>query len=253
MSKRTAVVVLVVLFGALFASITSLALESESTQQVALASYETARRQEETTKIKARELAAPAVGVAMVIRENGGLDVLEKLPAINNSEEMEEKVEETGSPETENVEETKVAETEIPAETKEEVKAETEKPSKPEHEASEPENSGLPMDTYENPKYTGDILNSFIGTIEGPSGKETYYNLPMGGVIKNMKQRGFDYEYSVREDGVKLYGGYVMCAANLEERPFGTLVQTSLGLGIVCDTGGFAKYNRMQLDIAVDW
>ena len=91
------------------------------------------------------------------------------------------------------------------------------------------------------------------GRIQGPSGEETYYNLPMDGVISIMRSCGYDYEYSVREDGVKLYGGYVMCAANLDLRPRGSLIQTSLGMGIVCDTGGFAYSNPTQLDIAVTW
>jgi hypothetical protein len=31
------------------------------------------------------------------------------------------------------------------------------------------------------------------------------------------------------------------------------LVETSLGTGLVCDTGGFATNNIYQIDIAVDW
>ena len=64
---------------------------------------------------------------------------------------------------------------------------------------------------------------------------------------------GYDYEYWVRDDGVKMLGDYVMVAANLNLRPRGSLVETSLGTGIVCDTGGFAKKNPTQLDIAVTW
>jgi hypothetical protein len=60
-------------------------------------------------------------------------------------------------------------------------------------------------------------------------------------------------DYWVREDGVKMLGPYVMVAANLNTRPRGTVVETSLGLGIVCDTGDFAKKNPMALDIATDW
>lgn len=102
-------------------------------------------------------------------------------------------------------------------------------------------------------EWTGPILTPSAGTIQGPSGKETYYNLDMSGVVSAMIVKGYNYEYWVRDDGVKMFGSYVMCAANLDLRPKGTLVQTSLGMGIVCDTGGFAHSNTTQIDIAVNW
>lgn len=99
-------------------------------------------------------------------------------------------------------------------------------------------------------------LTATGGVYAGPSGKETYYNLNMKGVVKIMRNLGYseeEYPYWVREDGCKMLGDYIMVAANLEERPKGTIVETSLGDAIVCDTGGFAKNNRTQLDIAVNW
>lgn len=113
-------------------------------------------------------------------------------------------------------------------------------------------------ETYEETEpeeyyWDGPVLTASAGRIQGPSGEETYYNLPMGGCIALMEDLGYNYEYSVREDGVKLYGGYIMVAANLDIRPKGTLVETSLGTGIVVDTGGFAAGNPYQLDIAVTW
>ena len=104
-----------------------------------------------------------------------------------------------------------------------------------------------------NTSWTGPVLTSRAGRVQGPSGEETYYNLNMSGVIRYMNSLGYDYEYWVRDDGVKMFGDYVMCAANLDIRPKGTLVETSLGMGIVCDTGGFAKNNVYQLDIATNW
>lgn len=101
--------------------------------------------------------------------------------------------------------------------------------------------------------WNGPVLDSFTGTILGPSGTETYYNLDMSGVISIMQSLGYDYDYEVREDGVKTYGGYVMCAADLSIRPRGTIVDTSLGKGIVCDTGGFVEWDSTRLDIATDW
>ena len=104
--------------------------------------------------------------------------------------------------------------------------------------------------------YKGQKLTRSAGTIQGPSGKETYYNLNMSGCVRIMRSLGFSeakYPYWVRSDGVKMFGDYVMVAASLDIRPKGTLVQTSLGMGIVVDTGTFAKTNKTQLDIAVSW
>lgn len=95
------------------------------------------------------------------------------------------------------------------------------------------------------------------GVFAGPSGKETYYNLPMGKVISNMRNLGYDvetYPFYVREDGAKMLGEFVIIAADYDIRPIGTVVETSLGYGLVCDTGGFASGKvTTQLDIATDW
>lgn len=110
-----------------------------------------------------------------------------------------------------------------------------------------------PAETAPVSTWTGPVLNSYAGTVQGPSGKETYYNLNMSGVIRIMQNLGYDYTYWVRDDGCKMYGDYIMCAANLNVHPRGSLVETSLGTAIVCDTGGFAYYNTTQLDIATTW
>lgn len=101
--------------------------------------------------------------------------------------------------------------------------------------------------------WNGAALNPSAGTISGPSGKETYYNLDMSGVVNIMRAAGNTDAYTVRADGVKMLGNYVMVAADLSIRPRGSLVQTSLGMGIVVDTGGFIYSNPTQLDIAVAW
>lgn len=103
------------------------------------------------------------------------------------------------------------------------------------------------------PGYNGPRLNSFRGTINGPSGKETYYNLYMGNIINIMRRHGNYDKYWIRDDGVKMLGDYVMVAASLDIRPRNSLIPTSLGMGIVCDTGAFALTNKTQLDIAVNW
>lgn len=75
--------------------------------------------------------------------------------------------------------------------------------------------------------------------------KETYYNLDMSGVISNAQAMGIQGDYWVREDGVKMYGDKVIVAAQMDK---GTVIDTSLGTGIVldyCPAG--------TIDIAVTW
>jgi len=83
--------------------------------------------------------------------------------------------------------------------------------------------------------------------------KETYYNLNMDTVVSMAHERGLEGEYWIREDGCKMLGDYIMVAANQSVHPYGSLVPTSLGMGIVVDTGGFAAGNPTQIDIAVNW
>ena len=103
-----------------------------------------------------------------------------------------------------------------------------------------------------NYEWTGQVLTPQAGRIDGPSGQETYYNLDMSRVVANMQSYGF-VDYWVRSDGVKMLDDYIMVAANLNVRPRGSLVETSLGTGLVCDTGDFAYSNPYQIDIATTW
>lgn len=105
---------------------------------------------------------------------------------------------------------------------------------------------------YENQK-SSQRLTPAAGVFNGPSGKETYYNLNMGGVIYLMRYLGYseqEYPYWVRDDGVRMFGDYVMVAADLNLRPKGTILESSLGTAIVVDTGALEP---TQLDIAVNW
>jgi len=114
---------------------------------------------------------------------------------------------------------------------------------------------GKQTSVYSSTSSSGGLTKS-AGVYNGPSGKETYYNLNMSGVVKIMRGLGYseeDYPYWVRDDGCKMLGEYIMVAACFSIRPRGTIVETSLGQGIVCDTGGFASYNQTQLDIATNW
>ena len=108
-----------------------------------------------------------------------------------------------------------------------------------------------PTPAYNPP--TGGCLTPSGGVHNGPSGLETYYNLPMDGVIQQARNFGIEGEYWVRDDGVKMYGDYVILACNRDVHPMGTLIETSLGTGISLDTGGFAEGNPTQCDVAVTW
>ena len=106
---------------------------------------------------------------------------------------------------------------------------------------------------YSTPAYNGSILTASSGVNYYGSQRETYYNLDMSGCIDIMRSMGNTDEYWVREDGCKMLGNYIMCAANLDVYPRGSLVETSLGTAIVVDTGGFADSDPYQIDIAVTW
>lgn len=85
----------------------------------------------------------------------------------------------------------------------------------------------------------------------GVAHRETYYDLPMGIVIRTCGAAG---AYTIREDGAKVdQDGYVLIAANLAAYPRCTVVDTSLGPGKVYDTGGFAARHPYGFDLATDW
>ena len=99
----------------------------------------------------------------------------------------------------------------------------------------------------------GDCLTATGGVYWYGEQKETWYNLPMEKVIEQAQNNGIYGEYWVREDGCKMYGDYIILACNRDVHPMGSLVETSLGLGISLDTGAFASANPYQVDIAVVW
>ena len=102
----------------------------------------------------------------------------------------------------------------------------------------------------------GDRISKERGGYMGPSGRETYYNLKMDLCVFYMRELGYDetnYPYWIREDGAKMLGLYVMCAANWKTRPRGTILPTSLGDAIVVDTGEFVADYPNGVDLAVDW
>lgn len=85
----------------------------------------------------------------------------------------------------------------------------------------------------------------------GVAHRETYYDLNMNVVIRACGAGG---SYTVRSDGAKIdQDGYVLIAANLNSYPRCSVVETSLGLGKVYDTGGFAVRHPYGFDLATDW
>lgn len=84
----------------------------------------------------------------------------------------------------------------------------------------------------------------------GVAHRETYYDLPMN-VVMSACGGG---DYTIRADGAKIdKDGYILIAANLGNYPRCSIVETSMGLGRVYDTGGFAVKHPHGFDLATDW
>lgn len=85
--------------------------------------------------------------------------------------------------------------------------------------------------------------------VKGPTGIETYFNEDMSSIVKAMKN-GFVGDYWEREDGVKMFGEYVLCKCRYNSNeyhpnlPIGTIIPTTVGNAIVCS-------NDTQDDICV--
>ncbi len=83
----------------------------------------------------------------------------------------------------------------------------------------------------------------------GISHRETYYDLPM-----NVVMGACGGTYTIRADGAKVdQDGYILIAANYGRYPRCSVVETSMGLGKVYDTGGFAVHHPDGFDLATDW
>lgn len=105
----------------------------------------------------------------------------------------------------------------------------------------------------QKPAPSGPRLTREAGTIQFEGHSETYYNLDMSVVVQVAHDKGIGGDYWVREDGAKMLGEYIMVAACYDVHPYGSLVNTSLGMGIVVDTGGFIAWNAGNIDISCDW
>lgn len=97
--------------------------------------------------------------------------------------------------------------------------------------------------------WDGTVLTASRGVNYGPSGKEVWYSMDMSTVVAALQERGYVGDYWVRADGCQMYGTCILVAANYNEYPYGSLIETSLGTAIVADTGGFSN----MIDIATVW
>lgn len=109
-----------------------------------------------------------------------------------------------------------------------------------------------------SPKWSENFLTAAIGGIkylgsDGRLTKETWCDLDPSNLATLMRKQGIDLDFWIREDGVYMYGDYVMVAADIPhmdgtqqaaEYRKGDLVQTSLGTGMVVDLCGMAEMVR---------
>lgn len=97
------------------------------------------------------------------------------------------------------------------------------------------------------------ILTARLGRINYNDHCETYYNLNMDRIVERADSvYGLSDVYEIREDGVKTYNNFVIVATDWNIYPFGSVVETSRGIGIVLDHIGAVK-NRNTVDIATEW
>ena len=94
------------------------------------------------------------------------------------------------------------------------------------------------------------MLTAALGRITYGNHIETWYNLPMDNVVQRAQDMGIPCEYWVRDDGVKMFGQWVIVAAH-PSIPRYSLVETSLGTGIVLDR--HTCQDAELYDIATDW
>lgn len=98
------------------------------------------------------------------------------------------------------------------------------------------------------------ILTAKLGTIQNENSniKETWYDLPMHNIVERADAYyGLEGVYEVREDGVKTYNGLVIVATNWDVYPYGSIVETSLGTGVVLDMQ--TSKDKTVVDIATSW
>lgn len=94
------------------------------------------------------------------------------------------------------------------------------------------------------------VLTARMGTIDYDGHKETWYDLPMDKVVQRAKNMGIPTDMWVRDDGVKMFGNWVIVAAHKSKVRY-TFIETSLGRGIILDYHECSDENLY--DIATTW
>ena len=106
---------------------------------------------------------------------------------------------------------------------------------------------------YQGLMLMGLILTARLGRLDYNGHTETWYNLPMHNITERADALyGLSDVYAVRADGVKTYNGFVILATDWHVHPFGSVIETSRGTGIVLDHIGNIQ-NRNTVDIATEW
>ena len=96
------------------------------------------------------------------------------------------------------------------------------------------------------------VLTARLGVYHnGSTGlTETWYNRSMSRVVSTAQSKGIPCEYWVRDDGVNMFGQWVIIAAHPSVTRY-TFVETSLGTGIVLDR--HTVNDKTLIDIATAW
>lgn len=94
------------------------------------------------------------------------------------------------------------------------------------------------------------VLTASLGRIQFNGHTETWYNLPMQKVVQRAQNIGIPAEYHVREDGVKMFGPWIIVAAHKSKTRY-TRIETSLGEGIILDY--HTSNDKELIDIATTW
>ena len=95
------------------------------------------------------------------------------------------------------------------------------------------------------------VLTASLGRVQFNDHYETWYDLDMTNVIaRSDKAIGLENMYWVREDGVKMYAQWVICAAHPSKIRY-SRIDTSLGEGIILDT--HTADDPELIDIATTW
>lgn len=97
---------------------------------------------------------------------------------------------------------------------------------------------------------------SNTGIYYNAEGKRESYYYYQPHMVNYMREFGYsedEYPYWVRDDGVQMFGEYVVVAADPSIYYFGDLIPTSLGMGMVCDLGGVSEEYYEYVDIGTIW